>query len=195
MNYEPVKKKNLPYLLSYIFVPIAVTALCYWLGYIFFRDGGIGAVILFMVPPALSILWWIFGGKLIFKGKRKKMMRELESNGFQPNHTFDSDGCTVVVDIGQGKLAILFFWNPFQNYVLPASRITKAWTDDGKTGVGPLTGSSRVSFLFTVDGIRIRVNTFTSNKRWRMDTEYILTGISKADMMVGVLNEAKARSV
>lgn len=195
MNTEPLKKKNVLYLLSYIFVPLAVTALCFLLGYLFFHDGGMGAVILFMVPPALSILWWISAGRLIFKGKRKKMMQELKNSGFTPNHTFDSDGCTVAVDIEHGKLAMLFFWNPFQSYVLPANRISKIWTDDGKSGMGPLAGSSRVSFLFTVDGIRIRVNTFTSNKRWRMDSDYILTGISKADMMAGVLAEAKERSV
>lgn len=195
MNQESVKKINVWYLLSYIFVPIVVTAICYLFGYLFFRDGGMGAVILFMVPPLLSVLWWIFGGRMIFRVKRKKMMRELERDGFQPNHTFDSDGYTVIVDIGHGKLAILSFWNPFRSYVLPASRITKIWTDDGKTGAGFMTGSSRVSFLFIIDGISIRVNTFTSNKRWRMDSDYILTGISKADMMVEVLKEAKERSV
>lgn len=195
MNNEPVKKINVPYLLSYILVPVLITALCFWLGYTFFHDGGTGAVILFMVPPVLSLLWWIFGGKLIFKGKRKKLLKELEQNDFCPNHTFDSDICTVIVDIEHGKLALIFFWNPFRNYVLPARRIDKIRTDDGKSGAGFMTGSSRVSFLFTVDNIRIRVNTFTSNKRWRMDSEYILTGISKADMMANVLKEAKERSV
>ena len=195
MNNEPVKKINVPYLLSYILVPVLITALCFWLGYTFFHDGGTGAVILFMVPPVLSLLWWIFGGKLIFKGKRKKLLKELEQNGFCPNHTFDSDICTVIVDIEHGKLALIYFWNPFRNYVLPARRIDKIRTDDGKSGAGFMTGSSRVSFLFTVDNIRIRVNTFTSNKRWRMDSEYILTGISKADMMANVLKEAKERSV
>ncbi len=195
MNQEKIKKINVPYLLAYIFVPIAVTAVCYLFGYLFFYDGGMGAVILFMVPPAVSILWWIFGGRMIFRGKRKKLMRELEQSGFQPNHTFDSDGCTVIVDIGHGKLALLSFWNPFQSYILPASRMGKIWTDDGKGGAGFMAGSSRVSFLFTIDDIRIRVNTFTSNQRWRMDSDYILTGISKADMMVEVLKEAKERSV
>lgn len=136
MNQEKIKKINVPYLLAYIFVPIAVTAVCYLFGYLFFYDGGMGAVILFMVPPAVSILWWIFGGRMIFRGKRKKLMRELEQSGFQPNHTFDSDGCTVIVDIGHGKLALLSFWNPFQSYILPASRMGKIWTDDGKGGAG-----------------------------------------------------------
>ena len=66
--------------------------------------------------------------------------------------------------------------------------------DDGCSGAGFLKGSSRVSFLFVVDGIKIRVNTFTSNKRWRMDSNYILTGISKADMMVDVLKSAGAQA-
>ncbi len=195
MNSEPVKKMNVPYFLAYILIPAAVTALCFFLGYTFFRDGGAGAVVLFLIPPVLSILWWMFGGKIIFKGKRKKLMQELEHSGFCANHTFDSDICTVVVDMEHGKIALIFFWNPFQNYVLPAGRISKIWTDDGKNGMGPLTGSSRVSFLFTIDGIRVRVNTFTSNKRWRMDSDYILTGISKADMMAEALTEAKGRSV
>ena len=52
-------------------------------------------------------------------------------------------------------------------------------------------GSSRVSFLFNVDDVKIRVNTFTSNQRFRMDSDYILTGISKADLMVKILEEAR----
>ncbi len=194
MNYEPVKKINVPYLLSYIFIPIVITAFCFFMGYLFFHDGGPGAAILFMIPPFLSILWWIFAGKLFYKGKQKKLLQEFESKGFWPHHTFKSDGCTVIIDIEQGKLGVVFFWNPFQSYILPAARIDKVWTDDGKTGAGIIAGSSRVSFLFTIDNIRIRVNTFTSNKRWRMDSNYILTGISKADLMVEALNHAKERS-
>ena len=56
-------------------------------------------------------------------------------------------------------------------------------------------GSGRVSFLFDVDGVKIRVNTFTSNQRWRMDSNYILTAISKADMMVKILEEAHNNKV
>ena len=78
MNNEPVKKINAMYLISYIGIPLLCTALCFWLGYTFFHDGGLGAVVLFLVPPTLSILWWVWGGKLLFKGKRKKLMRELE---------------------------------------------------------------------------------------------------------------------
>lgn len=61
-------------------------------------------------------------------------------------------------------------------------------------GSGFMEGSSRVSFLFTIDDIKVRVDTFTSNQRFRMDDKHILTGISKADMMVKSIEEAKANS-
>ncbi len=85
------------------------------------------------------------------------------------------------------------FWNPFEPYIVSANRVTKTWVDDGKSGFGIFEGSGRVSFLFTIDDTKIRVNTFTSNTRWRMDSEYILTGISKADMMVEVLENARKK--
>ena len=55
-------------------------------------------------------------------------------------------------------------------------------------------GSSRVRFLFSIEGITIKVNTFTSNRRWRMDSDYILTAISKADVMVKSLLAAGAQA-
>ncbi len=56
-------------------------------------------------------------------------------------------------------------------------------------------GSSRVSFLFTIDqNIDVRVDTFTSNQRFRMDDKHILTGISKADLMVKNIEEARKNS-
>lgn len=91
-------------------------------------------------------------------------------------------------------MGLVFFWNPFETFVFPASRIEKAWVDDGKHGAGFMAGSSRVSFLFLVDGVKVRVDTFTSNRRWRMDSDYILTGVSKADVVVQSLKEAKGRS-
>lgn len=45
-----------------------------------------------------------------------------------------------------------------------------------------------------VDGIKIRVDTFTSNQRFRMNDNYILTGISKADMMVQTIEKARKKA-
>lgn len=193
MENKKIEKRNLPYMLSYILVPALIITICWLLCSTVFTKGNM-AVVIGLCIPFLCILWWIFAGGLIYSQKQKKLVRELDQRGFVRNQTFHGRGNYVVVDVEHGQIAILFFWNPFHTYVLPAGRIEKAWVDDGKGGVGFMEGSSRVSFLFSMDGVRIRVNTFTSNKRWRMDSEYILTGISKADLMVEVLETAKSRS-
>ncbi len=192
MEQQKVKKVNLIYLLSYIFAPILICVLCYVISMNHFPKGNM-AVILIMVPSFLAFIWWVFAGKIIYGKAKKKLEKQLEDNGFIRNNTFYGDGFTVVVDTENGKIALVSFWNPFENYILPASRITKTWVDDGKSGFGIFEGSGRVSFLFSIDNTKVRVNTFTSNTRWRMDSEQILTGISKADKMVEVLEEARKK--
>lgn len=191
---EKLKKINVPYLLGYILIPLTVCAISILIGNLAFHDGGNGAVICFMIIPIIAILWWIFGGSLIFRKQTRALETKFAQEGYKRNHTFYSRGKTVVLDIEKGMLGIVFFWNPFEPYIIPASRVKKAWTDDGKMGSGFMEGSSRVSFLFIVDGIQVRVDTFTSNQRFRMDDKHILTGISKADMMVKSIEEAKANS-
>lgn len=190
MENKNVKKVNLIYLLSYIFAPMLICALCFLISANHFPAGNM-AVILIMGPSFLSIIWWIFAGKTIYGKGKKKLEQKLSEDNFVYNNIFYGDGCTIYVDIENGKIAMVFFWNPFETYILPANRITKTWVDDGKTGFGIFEGSGRVSFLFNIDKVKVRVNTFTSNTRWRMDSEQILTGISKADMMVEVLEKAR----
>lgn len=187
---QKIKKINVPYLLLYILVPLAVIVVCGFL-YAKFFPAGTMAPILSMAPTLLAAVWWVGGGRLVFKRQQKKLAAELKQKGFVAGYTFDAKNSYVAVDAQNGEIALLFFWNPFQSAVLPTSRIDKIWVDDGATGSGVMRGSSRVSFLFTLDGVTIRVNTFTSNKRWNMDSNYILTGISKADMMANVLVEAR----
>ena len=191
MEEKKLKKINVVYLLLYIFAPMVICAICFWIKGMFFPKGNM-AVILTMVPGILSIVWWIFAGKIVYTKTKNKLEKKLDEMGFERNHTFNGSSCTVVVDAVHGNIGMAFFWNPSEVFVLPASRITKTWVDDGKTGAGIFAGSARVSFLFTIDDIKVRVNTFTSNQRWRMDSDYILTGISKADMMVDVLEEARS---
>ena len=192
MENQKVKKINLVYLLSYIFAPIIICAICFTLSAKFFPAGNM-AVILIMGPSILSFVWWVFAGNFLYKRAQKRLEKELDESGFVKNYIFYGAGWTVAVDIENGKIAMVSFWNPSVSYVLPADRITKTWVDDGKSGFGIFEGSGRVSFLFMIDDVRIRVNTFTSNTRFRMDSEYILTGISKADMMVEVLENARKK--
>lgn len=184
-----MQKVNVIYFVLNIFGPAAVMILAIVLGVILPQQFTmIFATIGFILP----VLWWSILGRKVYDKTKEKKLAELDGQGFTRNHTFNADGCTVMVDLKKGQIAILFRWNPGKVYVRPASQITKVWVDDGRGGAGFLEGSSRVSFLFTVDGMTIRVNTFTSNKRWRMDSDYILNGISKADVMVEALKAAGA---
>ena len=194
MNAKPVKKTNAVYLLLTILVPLVFIGVMGYIGATFFRDGGAGAGVCFMCPTVAAVAWWILGPTTIWNQKKKKMMKTLTAQGFNRSQTFYGSNQTVAVDVQHGKVALLFFWNPFEMFVLPAERITKAWAEDGAGGAGFLRGTSRVSFLFLIDSIKVRVNTFTSNQRWRMDDPKILEAVSKADMMVGVLEEARRKS-
>lgn len=147
-----------------------------------------------MGPFLISAIWLIFGGGSIFKQEIKKFEAKLASDGFKRNQTFYGKGKYVAIDLEKGEIALLFFWNPFKAYIIPAGHIENAWVSDGRSGSGIMEGSQRVSFFFIVDGIKIRVDTFTSNQRQRMDSDYILTGISKADMMIKMLAQARANS-
>ncbi len=189
---EKIKKRNLLYMLVYnVFIPVGMLVLGTALGVALPEKVGL---VLAIVSFGLAMAWWAFLGRKIYDGQKSKKIAQLEAEGFVPNHTFNADGCTVIVDQVHGQVALLFRGNPSKVYVRPASALTNVRVDDGRGGAGFLEGSSRVSFLFTVEGINVRVNTFTSNKRWRMDSDYILTGISKADLMVETLVDAGAQA-
>lgn len=191
MRSDRVKRTDYVYVLAYTLAPAALAALGVWIGRTFFWGDSQWAGICDMCPILLAIIWWAFGGRIIFHGGKKKLLRQLDEAGFDHRQIFYSDDCVVSMDMGQAKLALLFFWNPFAAYLVPAGRVARAWTDDGASGTGILRGTSRVSFQFEVDGVKVRVNTFLSNQRWRLDDDRVLEGISKADMWVQVLEEAR----
>ena len=122
---QKIQKTNILYLLGYIFIPIIVCALGYLLCYLCFRDGGNGAVITTMVPTIAAIIWWCFGGSFIFKKKTKELEKRFTDEGYRRNQTFYGRGKTVTLDIEKGMMGVVFFWNPFETYILPASRISR----------------------------------------------------------------------
>lgn len=188
---EKMKKIDPIYMLVTILLPIVVLIGAVALGVVLPEQFGL---ILSIVGVGFAFLWWAYLGRKLYETKRDKTLAALSAEGFTPNHTFNADGCTLVVDLEHSKVALVFRWNPGRAYVRPASDLTDLRVDDGRGGAGFMEGSSRVSFLFKIEGKTIRVNTFTSNKRWRMDSDYILTGISKADVMVEALAAAGAHT-
>lgn len=187
---EAFQKVNMGYLLMNVFGPIVVLVAGTGLS-VFLPDGP--GIILCIVVFAFVVLWCAFLGRKHYDSIKAKTLAGLEKEGFTPNYTFNASGCTVSVDLNRGRVALLFRWNPKKVYVRPASALSNLRVDDGCHGKGILAGSSRVSFLFTVDGANFRVDTFTSNRRWQMDSEYITTGVEKAETMVHSLLAAGAR--
>lgn len=185
METQKIKKVNPLYLLASIFIPIAAIVLASVLAVLLISNSGVGSIIIMIVFFG-SIVWWAVGIGKVYEKKRDAKLKELDGQGFTRNQTFNADGCTVAVDVVHGRIAMVFKWNPFQCFVIPANRVSKMWVDDGK-GMG---GTSRVSFLFIVDDVKVRVNTFTSNKIWSMKSDYVLEALSKADMMIEVLKSA-----
>lgn len=194
MRSDRVKRTNYGYVLAYVLAPAALAALGVWVGRALLWGDSEWSRLCDMCPLLLAILWWACGGRVIFGLAQRNMLRRLDRADIDRRQIFFSDGCVVAMDMNQAKLAILFFWNPFALYVLPANRVKRAWTDDGAGGRGFLRGTSRVSFVFEVDGIQIRVSTFVSNQRWKLDDVRVLEGISKADQWVQVLELASRQA-
>lgn len=195
MSNGPVRKFNMAYLLAYIFVPLALCAAGMGITYAFFRSGGTGAVIFIMVPWAVAVVWWIGGGRFLYKRAKKRAEAQLKAQGLNANQIFYSRGWSIFTDVAAGQVGLVSFWNPFKIFLIPASRIDKLWVDDGVGGVAIFKGSNRVSFLLQVDGANVRIDTFISNQRFAPNSDHILTGISKADTWVEILQAAKSNSV
>ena len=184
MEQQRIQKVSITYAVLMILIPLVIM-IGLLAASIIYIEGDAGVVV-WSVGLIGGILWFIIGPDQIYKKKKEKKMKELDASGYVRNHTFNADGCTVAVDIAHGKIAMVFKWNPSNCFVVPANRITNVWVDDGKM----LGGTRRVSFLFIVDGVKVRVNTFTSNRSWSMKSNYVLEALSKADMMVEYLQAA-----
>lgn len=195
MQYnQRIKKVNGLYLALYIMGPLLIFAIIALLSLVLPEQTGPvrkGLITCAMIFFFAGILWWCMGWKIVLNMKKKAIEKKLDEAGFIRNHTFNSDKSTIVIDAQHGDIALLFCFNPFVVQIASMQKITRTWVDDGAHGSGFMRGSSCVRFCFELDGVTVKVNTFTSNKVWRMDSNYILTGISKADMMVNVINSAR----
>lgn len=194
MENEKIQKVNPLYMLAYIFLPIVLIIALTAIAVTLIENSGAGTIIATLGILAAAC-WYGFGGQKFYKAKVANFEKELDTKGFKRNQTFYGKSQTVIIDVNGGKIASIFFWNPFKYYITSASKVEKAWVDDGRSGSGFMEGSQRVRFCFVFDGITMKVDTFISNQRYKMNDSKILEGISKADLMVGVINEAKANAV
>lgn len=188
-----LQKVNWVLLVVYFLIPL----LLFPLGFLVQVKGGISNNI------ALGVIFTMIGWPIMYVPVRsiinskglKKAAPYLDSQGFVRNYTFNGRFAVVYIDLQNGRIAIHYKWNPFKTFILDASHLEKAYTDDGCTGKGAFQGTWRVRFVFVIDGMTFKVTTFDSNSRFSMNNPKILEGISKADLYVDVLNTAKAKAL
>ena len=190
MSDEKIVTKNMGYMLLSFLAPVALIVVGMFLT-VKLDNQSVGSVVSILLFAA-AVGWWSYGSPAILKKSGKKLEKLMDEQGLNRNMTFNGKNAIVIVDVVHGKLGLTYRWNPMKQYIIPASRVEKAWVDDGKSGKGITEGSARVGFLFTVDGVTNRVDTFVSNQRFKMTDNRILTGISKADSVVEAINAAKA---
>ena len=148
---DSIKKVDFPYLLITIFGPILVFVAVVALAIGLIDNSGVGSI-LCTVAMLLMILWWTVFSRKLFEKQRDAKLKELAGQGFVPNHTFNADGCTLVVDLVHGQIALLFRWNPKTVYVRPASAISQLQVDDGRGVPAPWPAAAGSDFSFPLRG-------------------------------------------
>ncbi len=188
MNYQ-VKKFN-PLFYFLVHIAPAILGLLLLFGSFMITDTPyIGLVVTF------SFMGYYYFKRAILKSFfSKKGQAALDAAGFTANQTFFASSSILYVDINKAQIAVLYYAYPTVQF-FPASAMTNIMVNDYKSGSGFMEGSNRVSFEFMIGDTKMKFFTFTSNKRFKMDSNQILTGISKADSVVGMLDAAKAQSV
>lgn len=195
-----MKKSDLKYVLILIGIGCAVGLIptirlaLHWSGNGI--DGGIGTLIFVFVACAgiANLLLFTMVKSIVFSINIKKLTERFGEHSFHPVSTFQSSGGNFYIDPVAGKVAAITKLNPFAIQVVEAARVQDPTVDDGSS-MSILKGTRLVSFRFTIDGQKWRVPTFISRQTYSLKSSEVLTAISKADMQVEMINEAKAVSM
>lgn len=148
-----------------------------------------GVIVLGIVLFALSVLGL---GALLYMIGKKRMSGMLSEQNFTSTSRFDSYNAVIAVDAVHGKIGVLMRLNPFQVQILEASHIDSAVIHDGKGITG---GTSLVSFVFLLDGVKFKIPTFSSNRCYNMNSNEVQRGLEKAQKQVDYLLEAKRNAI
>ncbi len=176
MENTQLKKFNIIYVVASYAVYLGLMAGCIAL---LEATGSMIFTYLVLIPMAL-IIW---GPNLVFKLRAKSIEKELQAKGFNPNYTFRAKTMNFYMDLNSNQMAFVYKLNPTHINILSIKEAQNPRVNDFKAGKGIMEGSNMVALEFDVAGKRQRIHTFLSNKRFSMNSNQILDGISKADMM------------
>lgn len=136
------------------------------------------AVLAFCVLITFGILY-----PILYAIMGKVLAKKVETDTFQPNYTFHSSTAKLWIDVAGGKLAVLTRGNPFRLQYLSAENVDRAYTDSHNT--------SNIKFIVVINGVKLKIPTFVSNRFYSRTHEKVVTGINKADTYVEALLAAK----
>ena len=123
---KKIKRFNPLYAIGFIVIPIAVMLILTTIAVTLIKNPGVGNIVS-ILGAAFVVLWFSVLGGVFYKSKVKQFEKELDDMGFKRNQTFNGKGETVIVDVAGGKIAVIFYWNPFKKYIVSASKVEKAW--------------------------------------------------------------------
>ena len=126
----------------------------------------------------------IITGKLAEKTINKT--EEYNSNTFYTNNSI------IRIYRQTGKIVYVANQNPFKLQVISAKDISNVRTYYIK---GPFGGTRYVCFEFIYQNKRVRIPTFTSRNMYSMESEEVLTALSKADTFCEILENAKRAAI
>lgn len=154
-------------------------------------DGGvifISSIVLFF----WYIFQFIFLTEVIWQKSIKKLSNTFNEHSFSPTSTFESNSAILYLDVENGKIGTITKYNPLKLQIIDAKEVEKVHTDKGS---GIFGGTRLVRFCFTYKGKKWGLATFTSTQQtYSFKSEEVLTALSKADLYVEIINEAKKRS-
>lgn len=123
----------------------------------------------------------------IMKKSAIALEKEFPSQGFIYQQKYVSNNAVFYIDI-DGRLGVVWKYNPTQFFLVDVSKITDIRTNNGKQ----LRGTSLVSCQFKLDGRKFKIYTLrVSNGQLAMTDEKVIKAISKADRLGEVLEITK----
>lgn len=148
---------------------------------------GLSILIIIVVTPIVGLICYI-----VFKQIAKKTMKKLNATDFSAAGTFYAGTATLKIDVVHGRIAYVSTLNPSALQVISAAQLENISSDYMK---GPFGGTNYVYFQFYYNSKKMRIPTFTSRQVYSMNSEAVMTAISKADTYAGLLRQAKVNAV
>lgn len=146
------------------------------------------SLLIFLSGFALILLFIVFSiiGGIIFSICEKSKTKLLDKDGY--THYFSGSNIGLWIDVEKNKIWILAKYNPFDLQEIDPKEIESAKTEDGKGFTG---GTCIVQIVAVIGNTTLKIPTFTSRRLKSMESEVVLTAISKADKYVEALLKVK----